>query len=108
MDQASDWRSGVQKAERFILVWLRGQSATLHPLAQQRPRPHHSAAKVQACLARMSRRRCFSAFNTWHANARELAIQRRKVQTLLRGCRSVGCPGFQLVSVAAICNGSAR
>ena len=25
MQQAGDWRSGVQKAERFILVWLRSR-----------------------------------------------------------------------------------
>ena len=84
MEQAGDWRSGLQKAERFILVWLRRSIG--HAFIRWRNNTRDliiQRRKVQACLARMLRRRCFSAFNTWHANARELGIQRRKVQTIV-------------------------
>ena len=84
MQQAGDWRSGVQKAERFILVWLRRSIG--HAFIRWRSNARDliiQRRKVQACLARMSRRRCFSAFNTWHTNARDFGIQRRKVQTIV-------------------------
>ena len=84
MQQAGDWRSGVQKAERFILVWLRRSIG--HAFIRWRSNARDliiQRRKVQACLARMSRRRCFSAFNTWHTNARDFGIQRRKVQTMV-------------------------
>ena len=81
-EQAGDWRSGVQKAERFILVWLKRSLG--HAFIRWRNNARDlviQRRKVRTCVVRMSQRRCLSAFNTWHDNARSLGIQRRKVQT---------------------------